>query len=77
VNGFSLEVLLIARVWECEVFLMQSHSCEPGEAMSQTNHIEPVKIAIRSSRTIIFASEFQIQRLRANFWGGVCGTLLD
>jgi hypothetical protein len=44
--------------------------------MSQTNHIEPVKIAIRSSRTIIFASEYQIRRLRANFRGGVCGTLL-
>src|ERR1700692_258022 len=49
---------------------------ELGEAMFQPGYIEPVKVTIRSSRTIIFTSEDQIRCLRANFHGGLCAILL-
>jgi hypothetical protein len=44
--------------------------------MSRTSYIELVKVAIRSAKTMIFASEYQIRCLRANLQGGVCGILL-
>jgi hypothetical protein len=45
--------------------------------MSRTSYIKLVKVAIRSAKTIIFASKYQIRcLLRANLQGGVCGILL-